>query len=473
MLFNSLQFVVFLVVVYGLYLALDRRGQNLMLLVASYVFYGSWDWRFLSLLLFSTGIDYLAGRWIYATAEPSRRKLFLMMSMVSNLGLLGFFKYFNFFAGGLRDLLGHFGLAMTPFTLNVILPVGISFYTFQTMSYTIDVYRGSLKAEKDFLDFALFVSFFPQLVAGPIERASNLLHQFAARRIITRKDISEGLWLIFWGYFLKVYVADNLAEVAEQVFAARGIINGAEALMGTYAFNFQVLGDFAGYSSIAIGVSRLMGIRLMINFLFPYFVTNPREFWANWHISLSTWLRDYLYFPLGGNRKGEVRKYFNLFITMMLGGLWHGAAWTFVVWGFFHSAILIVHRLLEPLTAHVRLKGVAGGLWLAVRIVFMFQVICLGGLIFRCQSVGQIGDMLESILFHFGPWTHAAVYYGLQVLTCAGPVLLVHFFQMRSKDVVSVNALPQAVRVPLLVALFYLLVVWGEYGAREFIYFQF
>jgi len=216
-----------------------------------------------------------------------------------------------------------------------------------------------------------------------------------------------------------------------------------------------------------------MGIELMVNFRFPFFVTNPREFWANWHISLSTWLRDYLYFPLGGNRKGEVRKYFNLFVTMMLGGLWHGAAWTFVLWGFFHSAILIIHRLLEPLAAHIRPQGILKNAWLVARIVFMFQVTSLGGLIFRSQSVRQVGDLLHSIFFHFGSWTHAGVFYGLQVLACGGPVLLVHYFQMRSGDVLSVNALPQLVRVPLLVTFFYFLIVWGQYGAREFIYFQF
>jgi D-alanyl-lipoteichoic acid acyltransferase DltB (MBOAT superfamily) len=387
--------------------------------------------------------------------------------------MLGTFKYFNFFMGSLQDLVAPLGWQMDSLTINVILPVGISFYTFQTMSYTIDIYRGKLAPERSLLDFALFVAFFPQLVAGPIERAHRLLPQITRRRTITAQGVGEGLWMIAWGYFLKVFVADNLAKVADPVFAQQGSVNGFEALMGVYAFNFQVFGDFAGYSSIAIGLARLMGVKLMINFRFPYFTTNPRDFWANWHISLSTWLRDYLYIPLGGSRKGEVRKYFNLFVTMLLGGLWHGAAWTFVVWGFFHSLVLIVHRLLEPIAARLQPRGLAGHLWYLVRVLFFFHVLCAGGMIFRCQSVTQIRQMAASILGHLVPVTPLGVYYGLQVLGCIALVVFVQVLQKRSGDVVSLSAFPQPVRVPLLLLIFYLLVIWGEYGAMEFIYFQF
>jgi D-alanyl-lipoteichoic acid acyltransferase DltB (MBOAT superfamily) len=472
-LFNSFEFLGFIVAVYCLYLVLDRKWQNRMLLAASYVFYGSWDWRFLSLIAISTGVDFICGAQIHKALRPRRRKLFLAISMAVNLGLLGTFKYFDFFAESLQALAAGFGWQFTPVTIDLILPVGISFYTFQTMSYTIDIYRGKLEPSRSLLDFALFVAFFPQLVAGPIERAQRLLPQIMQPRHITRRDIGQGLWLIFWGYFLKVYVADNLAKISDGVFAVTGMTNGAEALMGIYSFHFQVLGDFAGYSSIAIGVARLMGIKLMINFLYPYFVTNPRDFWANWHISLSTWLRDYLYFPLGGNRKGEVRKYFNLFITMLLGGLWHGAAWTFVVWGLFHSAILIFHRLLEPVMAHIQLRGLPDRLWLLVRILFFFHVLCLGAMIFRCQSVTQIGTMLASVFTNFGPITPRAAYFAWQVFSCASLVLLIHYFQKRKNDVLSVAAIPAPIRLPLLILMGYLMLIWGEYGGKEFIYFQF
>lgn len=473
MLFNSLVFVVFFLIVYGLYRLLPHRGQNRMLLAASYLFYGWWDWRFLSLIAASTALDYGCGLAIHGASTQRRRKLFLALSMAGNLGMLGFFKYFNFFAHSLADLLGSLGLQIQPFTLQVVLPVGISFYTFQTMSYTIDIYRRRLEPERDFLDFALFVSFFPQLVAGPIERASNLLPQITRPRVIRGEQVTHGLWMILWGYFLKVVVADNAAKIAEAVFSQPHAGNGFETLMGVYAFSFQVFGDFAGYSSIAIGVARLMGVELMTNFRFPYFVTNPRDFWAHWHISLSTWLRDYLYIPLGGSRRGEVRKYFNLFITMLLGGLWHGAAWTFVVWGLFHSGVLIVHRLLEPLTGRIRLSGPADRLWFVVRVVFFFHVTCAGAMIFRCRSVAQIGEMFASLFTRFGPPTQLGLGYALSLAGAVWLMLLIQVLQMRGGDPVSMRGLPQPVRVPVLIALFYMLVVWGEYGAKQFIYFQF
>jgi len=331
--FNSLQFFLFFAVVYSLYLAFNHKWQNRMLLVASYVFYGTWDWRFLSLIVISTIIDYYCGIKIDEITDAKKRKQFLAISIVANLSMLGFFKYFNFFAENLQALCCFFGFQVQPHFLNIILPVGISFYTFQTMSYTIDIYKGQLKPTRKFFDFALFVSFFPQLVAGPIERASHLLPQILSKRKVTIDKFCEGCYLIFWGLFLKVFVADNLARLVDPIFASDPPYNGVKVLLGLYAFAFQIFGDFAGYSNIARGLGKCMGFDIMVNFNLPYFVTNPSDFWRRWHISLSTWLRDYLYIPLGGNKKGTLFTYRNLAITMFLGGLWHGAAWTFIIWG--------------------------------------------------------------------------------------------------------------------------------------------
>jgi alginate O-acetyltransferase complex protein AlgI len=352
--FNSFAFAVFLPTVLLLYWALPKRGQNLLLLGASYFFYGYWDWRFLSLLAISTVVDYTAALRIERehggldSTSRRRKKVWLLASLCTNLGLLGFFKYFNFFADSFAELLASLGLTVNPMYLSVVLPVGISFYTFQTMSYTIDVYRGRMPATRRFFDFALYVSFFPQLVAGPIERAAVLLPQILNHRCFSRVQFLDGTHLIFWGLFKKVFVADNLAPVADRIFAA-GSCSAAETLLAAYAFAFQIYCDFSGYSDIARGCAKCMGFELMLNFDHPYVAENPREFWQRWHISLSTWLRDYLYIPLGGNRGGNLLMYRNLALTMLLGGLWHGAAWTFVIWGAYQGVLLIGHRIIETI----------------------------------------------------------------------------------------------------------------------------
>src|SRR3989338_2546534 len=312
MVFNSLQFAIFFVVVYSLYLVLDHRAQNQMLLVASYIFYGAWDWRFLGLLFVTTLIDYLVALKIHATQDTGKRKFLLLISLISNLAILGFFKYFNFFTSSLHELLSVFGMPLSIRTLHIVLPVGISFYVFQSLSYTIDVYRRKLEPTKIFFDFALFVTYFPQLVAGPIERATHLLPQILKPRRFSLGQFYEGSYLIFWGLFQKVFVADNLAAIVNPVFAASPPYDGAKVLLALYAFAFQIYCDFAGYSNIARGLGRCMGFDIMVNFTLPYFAKNPREFWQRWHISLSQWLRDYLYVPLGGNRKGKFRTYLNM-----------------------------------------------------------------------------------------------------------------------------------------------------------------
>jgi D-alanyl-lipoteichoic acid acyltransferase DltB (MBOAT superfamily) len=345
MVFNSLVFLIFLGIVLILYFRLNFRGQNWMLICASYLFYGWWDYRFLALLLFTTFFDYYCALWIDRESRPQRRKLLLASSMAVNLGVLCIFKYFNFFMDSLQSAMGTVGVSMSFPMLHIVLPVGISFYTFLSMSYTIDVYRRELKATHNPSDFMLYVAFFPHLVAGPIVRASILLPQCQKPRTIIPAEVANGLWLILMGFVKKVVIADRLAQVVNWGFTG-GVPPYADAnsWLIIYAFAFQIYGDFSGYSDIARGVSKLMGFELVENFRAPYLVTNPSAFWRHWHISLSTWLRDYLYIPLGGNRYGSYKTYRNLMITMLLGGLWHGAGAAYVLWGLYHGLLLAAQR---------------------------------------------------------------------------------------------------------------------------------
>jgi len=336
MLFNSIDFAIFLPIVFIVYWLLKNyhlRLQNILIVVASYLFYGWWDWKFLSLILFSTIIDYSVGVYLSKTSHKGKRKLLLWTSILMNLGFLGFFKYYNFFLDNFISAFSLFGAKLEVSSLHVILPVGISFYTFQTLSYTIDVYRKNLKPTNDFIAFAAFVSFFPQLVAGPIERASNLLPQFYKKREFNYNKAVDGLRQILWGLFKKVVIADNCAEYANIIFNNSEDYSGSTLFLGALFFTFQIYGDFSGYSDIAIGTSRLFGFNLQQNFAFPYFSRDIAEFWRRWHISLSTWFRDYLYIPLGGSRGGTSMKIRNTFIIFIVSGFWHGANWTFIVWG--------------------------------------------------------------------------------------------------------------------------------------------
>ncbi|MGI9627797.1 MAG: MBOAT family O-acyltransferase, partial [Longimicrobiales bacterium] len=398
MLFNSLAFFVFLPVVVAIYWRLPHRGQNRFLLAASYLFYGWWDWRFLGLIALSTVVDFYVGQRVHDTREerPDKAKRWVALSVATNLGILASFKYFNFFTESAGALLSAIGFGVEPVLLSIILPVGISFYTFQTISYSVDIYRGELEPVRSIFDFALFVSFFPQLVAGPIERAKVLVPQILSERKASSVQFQDGLNLIFWGLFKKVYVADNLAPIVDSLFAASDP-TGWQVLMAAYGFAFQIYCDFSGYSSIARGSAKLLGVELMVNFAYPYTARNPSDFWRKWHISLSTWLRDYLYIPLGGSRGGSFATYRNLALTMLLGGLWHGATWLFVIWGAYQGAFLIAHRLMAPALGRVplfnqpRFSTAAD----AVRIFITFQFVCAGWLIFRGESLGQIGNMVE------------------------------------------------------------------------------
>ena len=347
MLFNTPVFLIFLAIVFPIAFLIKGRSKKSFLLVCSYLFYGYWDWRFCSLLLLSTLIDFSIGRRIGRSEEPGTRKRLLAISLCTNLGILGFFKYFNFFVGSFEQAFAGFGTNLDFVHLNVILPIGISFYTFQTLSYTIDVYRRRMEPTDSLLDFALFVSFFPQLVAGPIERARELLPQIAKCPRATRRQIEAGVVLITVGMFKKVMIGDAAGKFVDHIFAEPAEYVAFELLMALVLFSVQIYADFSGYSSIAQGTGKLLGINLIKNFNQPYFSANIAEFWRRWHIALSQWLRDYVYiWWLGGNRRGARRTYLNLMLTMLLGGLWHGANWTFVVWGGLHGVGLAFHRFL-------------------------------------------------------------------------------------------------------------------------------
>ena len=478
MLFNSITFFVFFAIVYSAYLLLQGRlrWQNLLLLVASYVFYGWWDWRFLSLIALSTLVDFWVGRALGRVSDEtdagrSQRKRLLWLSVIFNLGVLGFFKYFNFFVDSFTALLQTIGLQANTATLEIILPVGISFYTFQTMSYTIDVYRKELEPTTNFINFATFVAFFPQLVAGPIERASNLLPQIASPRRITPAQLDAGLYLIIWGLFKKMVIGDRMAILADRFFNNYLSYSGLDLLIGVLAFTFQIYCDFSAYSDIARGVARLMGFELMVNFRLPYFAVNPSDFWNRWHISLSTWLRDYLYIPLGGNRHGTFNTYRNLFLTMLLGGLWHGAAWNFVIWGAYHGIILILYRLFERNPAHADPWGGKHAYpVVALKMLFMFILTLIGWLIFRSSSVEQIIYMLTHISLQ--PSLRSQDFLG-SFLIILWPLLLVQFAQYISRDLLIIPKFPAVARISIYALFIAAILIYGVRESTEFIYFQF
>lgn len=406
MLFNSLSFFGFIAIILVIYPRLRLRGQNIFLLIASYVFYGYWDWRFIFFLFTSTVVDFWVGTRLDATSSQRDRKLLLLFSIGVNLGILGFFKYFNFFIDSLASIITAFGAEPHLPLLRLILPIGISFYTFKTMTYTIDVYRRKIAPTHGFVAYALFVSFFPQLLAGPIERASNLLPQISLSREITKQKILRGLNLILLGYFKKIAIADTLAPMVGKMFDAPSEMSSGQLWTGVYAYAFQIYGDFSGYTDIARGIICILGFESMENFNAPYLSRSITEFWQRWHISLSTWFRDYLYIPLGGNRKGRARTYVNLTITMFLCGLWHGAAWTFVLWGLIHGFYLVVHRIIRkgynPNLAWP--KTLFGWVTDIIKIVSIFHVIALTWVLFRASSVENAVMYFEG-LFRFKQFT--------------------------------------------------------------------
>jgi len=474
-LFNSAVFFIFFAFFYAVYLRLPHRLQNKWLLAASCIFYGSWDWRFLLLIFTSITTDYFCARAMGKTSVPARRKFLLGISAAVNFGILGFFKYFNFFADSFERLAALWDWTPDFLTLHILLPVGISFYTFQSFSYTVDVYRGQIKPIRRYQDFALFVMFFPQLVAGPIERAAHLLPQLQNPRRITREHIDEGAWLFFRGLFKKVFIADNLAPIAAAVFTPDATaLSAPQVLIGLYAFAFQIYGDFSGYSDMARGLAKLLGVDICLNFRFPYFVTSPREFWKNWHISLSTWLRDYVYIPLGGNRGGGAKIYRNLMLTMLLGGLWHGAAWHFVVWGGYHGLLLCLQHAWEARAPKMKTpQNSKSPLRLLIQIVIMFHITCVGWLFFRADSMTAAGQLLQVLVTGWGPDLSGWVIpHAFQLIQTLWLLLLMEGIAWARQNTEYERLWAWPLRAGLYTAVFYYIVLYGE-KAQEFIYFQF
>ena len=403
MLFNSIDFAIYLPIIFILYwfiFSKNLQKQNALIAIASYVFYGWWDWRFLSLILFSTIVDYSVGRRLNIETQKSKRKRLLWISIIVNLGLLGFFKYYNFFLDNFIDAFQFFGSNLNVRSLNIILPVGISFYTFQTLSYTIDVYKKKLEPTNNFVAFVAFVSFFPQLVAGPIERATNLLPQFYKSRAFDYSKAVDGLRQILWGLVKKVVIADTCAVYVNQIFNNSVDYNGSTLLIASVLFAFQIYGDFSGYSDIAIGTARLFGFNLMRNFAFPYFSRDIAEFWRRWHISLSTWFRDYLYIPLGGSKGGVGMKIRNTFIIFLVSGFWHGANWTFIIWGVLNALYFLPLMLLKRNRANTDTvaKGrLFPGIKDSISIIITFSLTTIAWVFFRAADVPQALDILMHI----------------------------------------------------------------------------
>ena len=402
MLFNSLEFAVFFPIVFFIYWLTGKnlKFQNSFILVSNYIFYGWWDWRFLSLIFLSTLEDYFVAMKIKNTSDERKRKMWLLVSIVFNLGILGFFKYYNFFIDNFITAFTLFGIRLNIRSLNIILPVGISFYTFQTMSYTIDVYKRKYEPTRDFISFAAFVSFFPQLVAGPIERAANLLPQFHVKRTFDYGRAVDGMKQILWGLFKKIVVADNCAAYVNYVFGNYQNQTGSTLLLAAVFFAFQIYGDFSGYSDIATGTGKLLGFNLMHNFNYPYFSRDIAEFWRRWHISLTTWFRDYVYIPLGGSRvsKGKVLR--NTFIIFLISGFWHGANWTFIIWGAIHAALFLPLILLKKNRKYT--NTVAEGRFLPnIKEVFQmcltFMLVLVGWIFFRAENIKQAFEYFTGI----------------------------------------------------------------------------
>jgi len=395
-LFTQPIFIGFFALVFLVHWGLRANAQRkLLLLVASYLFYAAWDWRFLFLILVSTVIDFAVGRVLTAPSPRGGRRLWLALSLIGNLGILGFFKYYNFFVTSAHSALSLLGFEVPEVSLQIILPVGISFFTFQSMSYTLDIYRGQLNAIRNFVDFSLYVAFFPQLVAGPIVRAREFLPQLGITRQLAAVPFKAAIGLFLIGFLKKACIADNLAPITDQVFAQPESFDALSIWIAVTFYAVQIYCDFSGYTDMAIAVARLLGYELCVNFDFPYFAANIRDFWRRWHISLSTWLRDYLYISLGGNRGGPLTAFRNIMITMLLGGLWHGASWNFVVWGGLHGLALGVHRLYAASSLAGRMDSAPGRL---IHIAFTFYWVCIAWIFFRAPSLDSASSMLESFV---------------------------------------------------------------------------
>ncbi len=480
MLFNSLEFIIFFPIVVAAYFALKPRYRWILLLIASYYFYMCWNYKYIVLIMFSTVVDYFAGILMYRLEKQKFRKLLLLASLGTNLGLLFFFKYFNFFGDSVNAIFERFNIFLKVPAYDFLLPVGISFYTFQTLSYTIDIYRRKQKPEYHFGRFALFVSFFPQLVAGPIERSVNLIPQFRQDFKFEYERVKEGILMMVWGFFKKVIIADRLAEYVNLVYNNPTQYHGLQDAIATLFFSFQIYCDFSGYSDIAIGAALIMGYRLMTNFNRPYFASSIREFWKRWHISLSTWFRDYVYISMGGNRVVKWRYYYNLFITFLVSGLWHGAEWTFVIWGALHGFYLIFAIWTAKIRENAnRRAGISKfpGLYNFTQIFVTFVLVYFSWIFFRANNTHDafliIGNMFRVSkgaalnLFTFGVDFYIA-------FICIAFLLVVEYFE-EYKGLYSryLLRIPRGWKWAMLTVVILMVLVLGVWQGADFLYFQF
>ena len=473
MLFNSFIFFIFLAVVIPLFYALpSKKSKNSFLLIASYTFYAFWDWRFCFLLLFSTSIDFFIGQYLYKSTVTKTKKRLLFFSVFVNLTVLGFFKYFNFFIDSFKEFSSLFGYEFYGYSLNIILPVGISFYTFQSLSYTIDIYRKQLKPTVNFIDFALFVSFFPQLVAGPIERAKNLLPQLAQKLHPSKLQVQEGVVLIVTGLFRKVLIGDTAGRYVDHMFGNIDNYKSFELIAALVLFSIQIYADFSGYSRIARGTAKLLGVELMKNFNQPYFAQNISDFWKRWHISLSSWLKDYLYIPLGGNRNGSYKMYRNILLTMLLGGLWHGASWNFVIWGALHGLYLIVYKLIS------KQKG-SNSITKKFTIKVLFNILITYILVLVTWLFFRISSFDEAILFFSKLYYWEASELTARLIVVLSSYILVIFgidlleYKTNSHTfILKLRSRP--LQYGILAALFFVVILYMiQSDNQPFIYFQF
>lgn len=478
MLFNSFAFAVFLPAVFILYWLLPHKYRWALLLIASYYFYMSWNARYVVLILFTTCVSYRAAILLEKHESRKRKKLILTVAVILCLFVLFFFKYFNFVSESVADMLSMFAIKLNPLTVKLLLPVGISFYTFQTLSYVIDVYRGDIPAEKHFGHYAAFVSFFPQLVAGPIERTSNLLPQIKEEHKFDYGQATYGLKLMAWGFFKKMVIADTLARYVSVVYDAPGKFTGFALILATFFFSFQIYCDFSGYSDIAIGSAKLLGINLMTNFRSPYFSQSVKEFWSRWHISLSTWFRDYVYIPLGGNRVGRARRALNLLVTFLASGLWHGANWTFVVWGGIHGVAQVIENLVVPKD---RLKSTGMRAWL--RAVLLFLFVSFAWIFFVSNSMS---DAWYVITHAFDGITDPGAYIyngyagvGMSMSSIIKENILIVLLAVfdglsLKKDVIAeIGKMKTVIRWTIYTLLVIAILFLSQKGAAEFVYFQF
>ena len=482
MLFNSIQFLIFLPLVVLLYYAIPYKYRWVMLLVASYYFYMCWKPEYLILIIVSTLIDYYVGLKMGQTEKKRDKKIYLFISLVVNLGLLFAFKYFNFFNESFRSLYQVFDITYHVPSLKVLLPVGISFYTFQTLSYSIDVYNGKKVPEKHLGIFALYVAFFPQLVAGPIERSTHLMPQFHEKHDFSYDKTVSGLRLIMWGFFKKLVIADNLALLVNNVYNNPGNHTSFSLLVATYCFAFQIFCDFSGYSDIAIGSARIMGYDLMQNFRRPYFAQSIAEFWKRWHISLSTWFRDYLYIPLGGNRVSKIKWYRNLIVVFVLSGMWHGANWTFIVWGLLHGIYLMISIIMgkaKNIVSRITMLEKIPSLGWTIRTLITFHLVLFAWIFFRANSLKEAGYIITHIFTKNFSFTLEGIGFSSRWIITYGIMILfmeiIHLFEERknSSIVDIVGTYPIALRWIIYNAVIICTLLLGFFGSQQFIYFQF